>query len=157
MDKRNNFFPSKKIQKTQSGTKTLKNRIFVDKNFFFRLKKQAEQRTFCGRGGKDGVGVCLRDVVVLVRIVLVALHVVAVDEGLDPLLEIRRLDRKLELVEKFGEEEVVRQRLPHLHDPDDGRVDLVLTVLEDPLLRRLLLFRRFLQLHLVDLDVEQLK
>lgn len=100
---------------------------------------------------------CLRDVVVLVRIVLVALHVVAVDEGLDSLLKIRRLDWKLELVVEFGDEQVVRQRFSHLHDPDDGRVDLILTILEDPLLRRLLLLCRLLQLHLVDLDVEQLQ
>lgn len=43
------------------------------------------------------------------------------------------LDRELELIVQLGDEQVVAQRLPHLHDPDDGSVDLVLPVLEHAL------------------------
>lgn len=49
------------------------------------------------------------------------------------------LDGELELVVELGDEQVVRERLTHLHDAHDGRVDLVLSVLEHALLRRLLL------------------
>ena len=52
------------------------------------------------------------------------------------------------LVVEFCDEEIVSQRFPHLHDPDDGSVNLVLTILEHPFLSRLLLFRALLQLHL---------
>ena len=40
------------------------------------------------------------------------------------------------------------QRLPHLHDPYDGGVDLVLAVLENALLRRFLLIICLFQLDL---------
>ena len=43
------------------------------------------------------------------------------------------LDWELELIVQLGDEQVVAQRLPHLHDPDDGGVDLVLPVLEHAL------------------------
>ena len=46
------------------------------------------------------------------------------------------LDGELELVVEFGDEEVVRQTFAHLHDSDDGRVHLVLAVVEDSLRRR---------------------
>ena len=99
----------------------------------------------------------LRNVVVLVGVVLVPLHIVSVDERFNSLLEIWRFNRKLELVVEFGDEEIVRQRFTHFHDPDDGCVNLVLTILEDSFLRRLLLLRRFLQLNLIYFDVVQLK
>ena len=51
---------------------------------------------------------------------------------------------RVELVE----EESVREGLPHLHDSDDGGVDLVLSVLEHALFRRLLLIVRLFQLNL---------
>ena len=35
-----------------------------------------------------------------------------------------RLDGELELVVELGDEEGVGQRLPHLHDPHNGRVNL---------------------------------
>ena len=99
----------------------------------------------------------LRNVVVLVGVVLVPFHIVSVDERFDSFLEIWRLHRELELVVEFGDQEVVRQRFSHFHDPNDGRVNLVLAILEDSFLRRLLLFRRFFQLHLIDFDVVQLQ
>ena len=98
----------------------------------------------------------LGDIVVLVGVVLVPLHVVPVDERLDPLLQVRGLDGKLELREEFVEQEGVAERLSHLHDADDGGVDLVLPVLEDALLRRLLLLGRLLHLDLIDLDEDEL-
>ena len=39
------------------------------------------------------------------------------------------LDRELELVVHFRHQEVMAQSLPHLHDPDDGGIDLILPVL----------------------------
>ena len=45
------------------------------------------------------------------------------------------LDGELELFVELGYEHVVTECLPHLHDADDGCVDLVLTVLEDSLRR----------------------
>ena len=74
--------------------------------------------------------VVLCDVVVLLRVVLVAFHVVPVDEGLDALLEVGRLHREAEVREELVEEQRVAQSLAHLHDADDGGVDLVLAVLE---------------------------
>ena len=58
------------------------------------------------------------------------------------------LDGELELVVELGQQQVVAQRLPHLHDPHDGGVDLVLAVLEHSLLGRLLLVIRLFQLNL---------
>jgi hypothetical protein len=49
------------------------------------------------------------------------------------------LDGKLELVIELGDEHVVTERLPHLHDAYDGGIHLVLAVLEHLLRRRLLL------------------
>ena len=66
----------------------------------------------------------------------------------EPLLQVRRLHGKLELRVKLVEEEGVGQRLSHLHDADDGSVDLVLAVLENALFRRLLLVVRLFQLYL---------
>ena len=60
----------------------------------------------------DDSGLC--HVVVLVGVVLVTLHVIPVYQRLYPLLEVWRLDRELELVVEFGQEEVVRQRFPCL-------------------------------------------
>lgn len=68
-------------------------------------------------------------------VVLVSAHVLALDEGLDPFLQVHRLHRESQLVVELRDEEVVRERLPHLHYPHHGSVDLVLTVLEDLLLR----------------------
>lgn len=49
------------------------------------------------------------------------------------------LDGELELVVELWDEQVVWEGLAHLHDAHDGGVDLVLSVLEHALLRRLLL------------------
>ena len=43
------------------------------------------------------------------------------------------LDWELELIIQLGDKQVVAQRLPHLHDPDNGGVDLVLPVLKHAL------------------------
>ena len=90
----------------------------------------------------------LSDIVVLVGVILVPLHVISIYQRLDPLLEVGRLDGELELVVELGQQQVVAQSLPHLHDPHDGGVDLVLAVLEHPLLGRLLLVIRLFQLNL---------
>ena len=90
------------------------------------------------------------------------------------------LDWKLELVVELCDEHVVTECLPHLHDSNDRRVYLILSVVEDALRRRLLLFLlqtrktfkhyervgsiwtvfvkryRFLHLHLVDFDSKEL-
>ena len=86
----------------------------------------------------------LGDVVVLIWIIFVPFHVVAIDERFDSFLEIWRLHRKLELIVEFCDEQIVRQRFTHFHDSDDGRVNLVLPILEHPFLRRLLLLSRLL-------------
>ena len=39
---------------------------------------------------------------------------------------------KLELVVDFGHQQIVGQGLAHLHDPNNGGVDLVLTILVHP-------------------------
>lgn len=90
----------------------------------------------------------LRDVVVLVGVLLVPLHVVPVDERLYPLFEVGRLDGELELLVQLVDEEGVREGLAHLHDADDGGVNLVLAVLEHALLGSLLLVLSLLQLDL---------
>ena len=43
------------------------------------------------------------------------------------------LDGEFELVVELWDEQIVRELLPHLHDAYDGRVNLVLPVLEYPL------------------------
>ena len=50
-------------------------------------------------------------------------------------VEDAHFDRELELFVELGYEHVVTERLPHLHDPHDGGVDLVLPVLEHLLCR----------------------
>ena len=84
----------------------------------------------------------------MVGVVLVSLHVVSVNQGLDPLLQIGRLDGEGELVEELGEEQGVAESLPHLHDSDYRGVNLVLSVLKHSLLSRLLLVIGLLQLDL---------
>lgn len=42
------------------------------------------------------------------------------------------LDRELELVVHFRHQQIMAQSLPHLHDPHDGGIDLILTILKDP-------------------------
>lgn len=42
------------------------------------------------------------------------------------------LDRKLELVVNLRHQEIMAQSLPHFHDPHNGSIDLVLTILKDP-------------------------
>lgn len=54
----------------------------------FRRMVHNKQRAGAGAGR----GAALRDVVVLVGVVLVSLHVVAVDQGLDALLQVCRLN-----------------------------------------------------------------
>ena len=78
------------------------------------------------------------NIVILVGIVLVSFHIVTVNQRLNSFLEIWWLDWKFELVIKFSEKQVMTQGLPHLHDPDNGSIDLVLSVLEDSFLSGLL-------------------
>lgn len=42
------------------------------------------------------------------------------------------LDREFELVVHFRHQEIMAQSLPHLHDPHDGSINLILTILKDP-------------------------
>lgn len=42
------------------------------------------------------------------------------------------LDRELELVVDLRHQEIMAQSLPHLHDPHDGSINLILTILKDP-------------------------
>lgn len=49
----------------------------------------------------------------------------------------------------------MRQGFAHLHDANNGCVDLVLAILEHPLLSGVLLFFRLLHLHLIDLHSEE--
>ena len=57
------------------------------------------------------------------------------------------LDGELELVVELADEQVVAERLPHLHDAHDGGVDLVLPVVEHALRRRHVLLRLRRQKH----------
>ena len=50
------------------------------------------------------------------------------------------LDGEFELVVHFGHQEIMAQSLPHLHDPYNGSIDLILTILKDPLCGTSLLF-----------------
>ena len=61
----------------------------------------------------------------------VSFHVVTIDETFDPLLQVGRFHREFQLLVEFRDEKIVRQRLPHLHDSNDGSVDLVLAVLDE--------------------------
>ena len=72
----------------------------------------------------------LSDIVVEVWVLLITAHVVAVDEALDALLEVGRLDGEAELGVELRHQQRVRQRLTRLHHPHNSRVDLILTVLE---------------------------
>ena len=58
----------------------------------------------------------LSDVIVLIGVIFVPLHVISVNQGLDPLLQVRWLHGELKLVVEFGEKQVVTQCLPHLHN-----------------------------------------
>ena len=73
-------------------------------------------------------------------------------KSVPPFLQIRRLDGEFELRVELVQEEGVRESLAHLHDPDDGGVDLVLAVLEHAFLRRLLFIVRLFQLHLMNIQ-----
>lgn len=79
-------------------------------------------------------------IIVLVGHLFVAGQVVAVDKTLDAFLDVGRLDGKLELLHALRDELVVRERLAHLHYAHDGRVHLILAVLEHLFVRRLVLF-----------------
>lgn len=46
---------------------------------------------------------------------------------------VRHLDGELELVVELRHQQIVAQRLPHLHDPHHRRVDLILAVLKHSL------------------------
>lgn len=52
----------------------------------------------------------------------------------------------------LGNQRRVFDRLATLHDPHNGRLGLEMPVCRDPLVRRLVLLLRLLQLDLVDLD-----
>merc|ERR1719266_1587031 len=97
--------------------------------------------------------VSLSHVIVLIGVILVPLHVISVNQGLDPLLQVRWLHWELKLVVEFGEKQVVTQRLPHLHNSDYGGINLILSVLENSLLCGLLLVSSLLQLYLIDFDL----
>jgi len=58
---------------------------------------------------------------------LVALQVLAVDQALNALFQIRLLDGELELLQQLGDEQLVAQRLARLHDAHDRRIDLPAT------------------------------
>lgn len=45
---------------------------------------------------------------------------------------VNHLDGEFELVVHFRHQEVMAQSLPHLHDPHDGSINLILTILKDP-------------------------
>lgn len=47
-------------------------------------------------------------------------------------LHANHLDWELELVVHFRHQQIMAQSLPHLHDPHDGSINLILTVLKDP-------------------------
>ena len=64
-----------------------------------------------------------------VRVGGVSFHVVAIDETFDSFLQVRRLYGELELFVQLGDQKVMRQRLPHLHNANDSSVDLILTIL----------------------------
>lgn len=86
------------------------------------------------------------------------------------------LNRELELIVEFGDEEIVSQHLARLHDPYDSCINLVLAVLKDSLMCAYLLLLlwtqvgsslkrcttnwnttdRFFHLNLIDFDSEQL-
>lgn len=42
------------------------------------------------------------------------------------------LDGELELVVHLRHQKIMAQSLPHLHDPHNGSIDLILTILKDP-------------------------
>lgn len=42
------------------------------------------------------------------------------------------LDRELELVVHLRHQKIMAQSLPHLHNPHDGGINLILTILKDP-------------------------
>ena len=58
----------------------------------------------------------LSDVIVLIGVVFVTLHVISVNEGLDPLLQVWWLHWELKLVVELCEKQIVTQCLPHLHN-----------------------------------------
>ena len=58
----------------------------------------------------------LSHVIVLVGVVFVTLHVISVNEGLDPLFQVWRLHWELKLVVEFGKKQIVTECLPHLHN-----------------------------------------
>lgn len=47
-------------------------------------------------------------------------------------IQCHHLDGELELVVHLGHQEIMAQSLPHLHDPHNGSINLVLTILKDP-------------------------
>lgn len=62
---------------------------------------------------------------------------------------------ELQLIKEFRHENIVGERLSHLHNSNDGSIDLVLAILENAFLRCVLFFFRLLHLHLIDFDSEQ--
>ena len=74
-------------------------------------------------------GLRLSYVLVGVGVGSVSFHVIAIDKALDPLLQVGRFDGEFQLLVELRDQQVVRQRLPHLHNSHDRSVDLVLTVL----------------------------
>lgn len=79
----------------------------------------------------------------MLKVVRLVCALPRVQRVLRPKLTPTHLDGKLQLIIQFGNEQVVAQRLSHLHYPDDGGVDLVLPVLEHALRGAGLLFNLY--------------
>ena len=75
-----------------------------------------------------------------VGVVGIALEILAVDQALDALLQVLRLDGKLELLKELVDEQDVAQLLARLHHTNDRGVHLELAVLEHTFGRVLLFF-----------------
>lgn len=73
-------------------------------------KKGHRSSKLCKRGcdvvilvGGNGVGSELCNILVETLVILVSFQVVTVDQALNSLLQVRRLDRELELIKKFAD------------------------------------------------------
>ena len=85
---------------------------------------------------------------------LLPLHILLVDQLVDILLDIDRLQRPPALgrLDRLGDQLLMPDRLAALHDAHNGRLSLVLPVRRHPLVRLLVLFLGLLELDRVDLD-----
>ena len=97
----------------------------------------------------------LRLVVIEWAVLLIALQILALDERLYPLLNLLDVRFEAELLQTLRHELLVDERLPALHNADDGGIDLVLSVRVDLLCRPDPLLLRLHDLDLVHLDPPQ--